>query len=224
MNRRRHLSTQNDAAQPALPPAGVPNHDALPLPGCVMHKAPHVDALAWLSRTLRCVEEVAPPPYQHFKDFHATLKVQTFDDIDQCIKIATTVLALAPLATTGLRELVVNAVEHGNLEIDFDQKSELLATGKWQDEIESRLANAAFCDRIASVELMRDDSTFTIRVTDQGPGFDWRKHLDPDTAPRHMLHGRGMSLAMVAGLGDIQYDGSGNRVTIRGVCDPDQQT
>ena len=72
-----------------------------------------------------------PPPYQHFKDFHAPLKVQTFDDIDQCIKIATTALALAPLATTGLRELVVNAVEHGNLEIVFDQKSELLATGKW---------------------------------------------------------------------------------------------
>jgi hypothetical protein len=33
-----------------------------------------------------------------------------------------------------------------------------------------------------------------------------------------------MSLAMSAGFGDIQYDGSGNRVTIRGVCDPDQQT
>ena len=133
-------------------------------------------------------------------------------------------LALAPLATTGLRELVVNAVEHGNLEIDFDQKSELLATGKWQDEIESRLANAAFCDRIASVELMRCDFTFIIRITDQGPDSDWRKHLDPDTAPRHMLHGRGMLLAMSAGFGDIQYDGSGNRVTIRGVCDPDRQT
>ncbi len=133
-------------------------------------------------------------------------------------------LALAPLATTGLRELVVNAVEHGNLEIDFDQKSELLATGKWQDEIESRLANAAFCDRIASVELMRYEFTFAIRITDQGPGYDWRKHFDPDTAPRHMLHGRDMSLAMSAGFGDIQYDGSGNRVTIRGVCDPDQQT
>lgn len=204
--------------------AGEQSHQALPLPGYVMHKAPHVDALAWLSRTLRCVEEVEPPPYQHFKDFHATFKVQTFDDIDQCTKIATIVLALARSATTGLRELVVNAVEHGNLEIDFDQKSELLATGKWQDEIESRLANAAFCDRIALVELMRDDSTFTIRVTNQGPGFDWRKHLDSDTAPQHMLHGRGMSLAMSAGFGDIQYDGSGNRVTIRGVCDPDQQT
>jgi hypothetical protein len=131
MNRRRHPSTQDDAVGPASPLAGVQSHQAPPLPGCVMHKAPHVDALAWLSRTLRCVEEVEPPRYQHFKDFHAPLKVQTFDDIDQCIKIATTALALAPLATTGLRELVVNAVEHGNLEIVFDQKSELLATGKW---------------------------------------------------------------------------------------------
>jgi hypothetical protein len=120
------------------------------------------------------------------------------------------------------RELIVNAVEHGNLEIDFDHKSELLAGGKWQDEIERRLASREFRDRFASIELLRVGSDFTIRITDQGPGFNWRKHLDAVTAPRHMLHGRGMSLAMAAGFDSLVYDGPGNQVIVRGACAADQ--
>ena len=222
MSRRRHLSKRNDAADPYMPAAGAQKHQAVPLPGCVMHGMLHIDAVAWISRTLRCVEGDEKPLASHFRHFHATLKVQTFDDIDQCVKIATTALALAPEATLGLRELAINAVEHGNLEIDFDHKSELLAGGTWQAEIERRLASAEYGDRFASVELLRNGEQFKIYITDQGPGFNWRKHLDETTAPRHILHGRGMSLAMAAGFDDLVYDGVGNQVTIRGACASDQ--
>lgn len=221
MSRRRHLSKRNDAADPSMP-AGAQKHPPMPLPGCVMHVTPDIEALAWISRTLRCVEGNEEPQARLFRDFHATLKVQTFDDIDQCVKIATTALALAPEATLGLRELAINAVEHGNLEIDFDHKSELLAGGTWQDEIERRLASAEYRDRFASVELLRNGEQFTIHITDQGSGFNWRKHLDDTTAPKHLLHGRGMSLAMAGGFDSLAYDGLGNQVTIRGACAPDQ--
>ena len=205
-----------------MPAVGAQKHQAMPLPGCVMHVTPHIEALAWISRTLRCVEGTQKPSSCHFRNFHATLQVQTFDDIDQCIKIAATALALSPEATMGLRELTVNAVEHGNLEIDFDHKSELLAAGKWQDEIETRLAREEYRDRFASVELWRDGSRYNIRIIDQGPGFNWRRHLDADRAPKHMLHGRGMSLALAAGFESLAYDGTGNRVTIRGACASEQ--
>ncbi|CAN0530380.1 unnamed protein product [Laminaria digitata] len=59
---------------------------------------------------------------------------------------------------------------------------------------------------------------------DQGPGFDWRVHLDPDTAPRHMLHGRGMSMAMGAGFESIRYYGTGSHVVVRGLCALNQDT
>ena len=222
MSRRRYLSKRNDAADPYMPATGAQKHQAVPLPGCVMHGMLHIDAIAWISRTLRCVQGDEKPQARHFRNFHATLKVQTFDDIDQCVKIATTALALAPEATLGLRELAINAVEHGNLEIDFDHKSELLAGGTWQNEIERRLASAEYCDRFASVELLRNGEQFTIHITDQGPGFNWRQHLDDETAPKHMLHGRGMSIAMAGGFDSLAYDGVGNQVTIRGACVPDQ--
>ena len=191
-------------------------HDSIPLPGCIVHSPLSIDVLGWISGALRSDEECDAPSPQHFMNFDATLQVRTFDDIDRCVKIAVAALVLDATATMGLRELIVNAVEHGNLEIDFDQKSDLLANGEWQDEIEKRLAAKELGDRIATVRLSRDDVDFTIEITDQGAGFDWRKHLDPDTAPTHMLHGRGMSLAMVAGFKSIQYRGTGNQVIITG--------
>ena len=199
-------------------------HDAVALPGCVVHVPLHVDALAWISRTLRCVEDPEPPPSRHFTTFDATFRVQTFDDIDVCVKVAAKALSLEPIAVIGLRELIVNAVEHGNLEIDFDQKSALLANGEWQQEIERRLASGKLGTRFAAIHLSRDENEFVIEITDQGAGFDWRLHLDPDTAPSHTLHGRGMSLAVGAGFKSIQYRGTGNRVVVRGACASDQDS
>lgn len=223
MKKSRHLSRFDDAALPQATNAGASTHDAIPLPGCVVHAPQHVDVVAWISGTLRCVEDPGQPAAHLFNDFGATFQVQTFDEIDLCIKIAVVALSLDPATTMGLRELVVNAVEHGNLEIDFDHKSALLAAGEWQDEIEARLATSEFRDRFATINLSRDGDAFTIRITDQGPGFDWRTHLDPDTAPKHMLHGRGMSLAMGAGFQSVEYLGDGNDVVIRGVCAADHQ-
>ena len=67
-------------------------------------------------------------PLDVFENFHATFRVQTFDDIDVFVNIAVKTLSLSSMATMGLRELVVNAIEPGNLEISFDEKSEFLAT------------------------------------------------------------------------------------------------
>lgn len=222
MKTNRYLSAHKGVAPSDTPITGTSTHDAIPLPGCVVRTALHVDVLGWMSRVLRCVENSEPPSSRHFMNFDATFQVQTFDDIDVCVKIAAKALSLDPIATIGLRELMVNAVEHGNLEIDFDHKSALLASGEWQDEIERRLSTSELGIRFATVQLSRDDHEFTVQITDQGPGFDWRSHLDPDTAPTHMLHGRGMSLAMAGGFDSVEYRGAGNQVAIRGVCAPDQ--
>jgi hypothetical protein len=218
----KHLSVHNDAAASETPITGASTHAAIPLPGCVVHSPLHVDVAAWISRKLRCVEDNELPASRLFMNFDATFQVQTFDDIDICVSIAANALSLEPIATIGLRELIVNAVEHGNLEIDFAHKSDLLANGEWQDEIERRLATRELGSRFAAVQMSRDDNDFEIQITDQGPGFDWQTHIDPDTAPTHMLHGRGMSLAMGAGFESIRYYGTGNQVVVRGLCALDQ--
>ena len=145
-------------------------------------------------------------------------RVQTFDDIDVFVNIAVKTLSLSSMATMGLRELVVNAIEHGNLEISFDKKSELLARGAWQAEIERRLTLEKYRDRAASIVILRSTDRFSIDIIDQGPGFDWRGYVDPKTAPKSLLHGRGLLMAMDAGYDSIDYRGAGNEVVLRGVC------
>ncbi len=47
----------------------------------------------------------------------------------------------------GLSELLVNAIEHGNLEIGYDEKSRLLQSEGWQGEIDRRLALPEYTDQ-----------------------------------------------------------------------------
>lgn len=200
----------------SAPAASV--HGTVALPGCMIHSDISVSALEWICRVLRCEEGPDQPAREAFDGFHATLRVQTFDDIDICVKIAVAALALCPLATIGLRELVVNAVEHGNLGITFDEKTDLLTSGDWQAEIERRLAATGMRDRFATVELRLNDTSFRIDITDQGKGFDWRTYLDPQTSPSATLHGRGLPLAMEAGYSSVEYRGNGNHVVLTGEC------
>lgn len=199
-------------------------HGSIALPGCLVHSGLTVNSLEWICQVLRCENGAVQPGRDAFEGFHATLRVQTFDDIDICVKIASTALALSPIAVMGLRELVVNAVEHGNLEISFDEKTELLASGEWQADIERRLGMIELRDRFATVELRLAGDAYTIDIVDQGKGFDWRTYLDPETAPSALLHGRGMSLAIGAGFSSVEYRGAGNEIAIQGVCDPDVLT
>lgn len=195
-------------------------HGSIALPGCLIHSDISVSALEWICGALRCEDGTNTPPREVFQNFHATIRVQTFDDIDICVKIAATALALGPVATIGLREIVVNAVEHGNLGISFDEKTELLANGSWQAEIERRLGDRKLRDRFATAELRLIGNTYRINVTDQGDGFDWSAYLDPETAPSALLHGRGISLAMGAEFTSVEYRGAGNEVVLRGACAP----
>jgi hypothetical protein len=87
--------------------------------------------------------------------------VQTFDDIDVFVNIAVKTLSLSSMATMGLRELVVNAFEHGNLEISFGKKSELLARDAWQAAIERRLPLEKYRDRAASIVILRSTDRLT---------------------------------------------------------------
>lgn len=112
----------------------------------------------------------------------------------------------------GLSELLVNAVEHGNLEITYPEKGALLAQGLWQEEIERRLALPEYRDRYARVELLAEARQTTFIITDQGRGFDWHKYLafDPDRAMD--IHGRGIALSRLMSFDSLEYLGSGNQV------------
>ena len=111
----------------------------------------------------------------------------------------------------GLHELIVNAIEHGNLELD----SELKNRRNYMDILKRRAAQPQFCERRVTVEVIIAANAFSCVISDQGPGFDW--HLLPDpTDPENLFkpHGRGVIMAGNF-FDEFFFNEFGNQVTVR---------
>lgn len=112
----------------------------------------------------------------------------------------------------GLSELMLNAVEHGNLGISYDEKTVLIATDRLPQEIAARLAHPAFAGHWASIEFRRAAGELVFRIRDEGKGFNWRDFLEihPDRA--FDTHGRGIAMSRMISFDRLEYLGAGNEV------------
>jgi hypothetical protein len=115
------------------------------------------------------------------------------------------------LAIVGISELLINAIEHGNLGIDSEEKAILQHNNNWLSEIERRLALPEYQHKYAEVEFTRTDTEIHLKVTDQGKGFDWQQYHAP-TDP-FSTHGRGILMAKKLVFKRLEYSGIGNVVT-----------
>jgi len=113
-----------------------------------------------------------------------------------------------------LRELVINAIEHGNLELNYEDKSKALEGGDLARIIEDRLRKPEYAQRKTIVRVQRIGPDLHIHIADQGRGFDWRKLPDP-TDPSYLLadHGRGVLLARMA-VDELTYNEKGNEARL----------
>jgi anti-sigma regulatory factor (Ser/Thr protein kinase) len=112
----------------------------------------------------------------------------------------------------GIYELLVNAIEHGNLGLGFETKTALLRDGGWEEEIERRLALPDYRDRKVDIAFARTNRYCRLSIADQGKGFFWRKHLDRISCGRRP-NGRGLLIAFNSGFDGIAFNRLGNRVT-----------
>lgn len=113
----------------------------------------------------------------------------------------------------GLAELLTNAVEHGNLGISYEEKTDLIANGRWISEINRRTALPQYIDRKISVVYKRTKEAFMIKITDDGEGFDWRRFIKVDPSRSTDNHGRGIAQANMISFDKINYNDKGNEVT-----------
>jgi CheY-like chemotaxis protein/anti-sigma regulatory factor (Ser/Thr protein kinase) len=114
----------------------------------------------------------------------------------------------------GLSELMINAVEHGNLGITYDEKSRLNAEGKWEDEVNQRLEMEKYRDKSAEVHFARVHGGIEITIADQGDGFEWKQYLKMRPERAMDNHGRGIAMAGLLSFPRIEYRGKGNEVCV----------
>ncbi|HJV23824.1 MAG TPA: response regulator [Holophagaceae bacterium] len=118
-------------------------------------------------------------------------------------------------AALGLWELFLNAVEHGNLGLTYEDKGRLLKDRRLDQEIRARLDQAPYRDRWVKVTYRRDAEGHTYTVQDEGEGFDWARYMDLDPERAFHAHGRGIAMARYICFAEISYQGRGNVVVAR---------
>lgn len=117
-------------------------------------------------------------------------------------------------AQRGLRELFINAIEHGNLELGYEAKSQLLPLLQWIHEIDRRLEAPEYARRHAQARCWYQDGYLCMMLQDQGPGFISANYLGSNLPPITQLHGRGIALARQC-FTDITYSAQGNELVCR---------
>ncbi|MDX1796605.1 MAG: response regulator [Hydrogenovibrio sp.] len=136
----------------------------------------------------------------------------------ECKGLATLLSQLAqnPEKTViGLYELMVNAVEHGNLGISYEEKTRLIESKSWSKEIDARLQEAENQAKKVTVEVQVEKSDFVVKISDMGEGFDYEQYLK--VSPERLLdnHGRGIMMASSVGFSQMEYQDNGRTVFCR---------
>lgn len=112
----------------------------------------------------------------------------------------------------GYSELLINAVEHGNLSISYAEKSALMSEGRWADEVEARLQHADYSGHQVVVTLEKTANASRVTITDQGNGFDWQAYVEFSPERVFDLHGRGIAMSKALSFDSLDYLGNGNSV------------
>lgn len=127
------------------------------------------------------------------------------------------------LVRLALREVLVNAIEHGNLGISFEEKTRATEAGNAIELLQERLRDPRLAARklFVSINLTAERVIFVVR--DEGNGFDHRAMIararELEETPDPLFHGRGIGIAL--GFFDaVSYNETGNEVTLTKTFSP----
>ena len=109
-----------------------------------------------------------------------------------------------------MMELLLNAIEHGNCNISYEEKTEWLSKGRnMLDLIAIRRKDPQISKKKIRICYNIQNDITKISIEDEGEGFDWKKRMNEEISPS--THGMGirMSVGMVKNL---TYNEKGNKV------------
>ena len=163
-------------------------------------------------RYLRHLNEQLLAVRNPFKNLSSgSFQLQTMEDAEN-MSLYLANASSKPEEVLLVSELLYNAIEHGNLGITYEEKTQLIEEDKLLAEIAKRLSVPENSEKYAVVECNRLSDSLKVVVEDQGKGFDYSKYLKFDEERVFDNHGRG--IAMVNSLFNLHFYGNGNKVEL----------
>lgn len=115
----------------------------------------------------------------------------------------------------GLSELLVNGIEHGNLGIDFQTKTRLKSEDCWLEEVIKRLEWPENVGKRVRLHLRNAAGEISVRIEDEGAGFEWQRFLELSPERAFAPNGRGIAITRMMAFKSMEYLGRGNVVEVR---------
>ena len=111
-------------------------------------------------------------------------------------------------------EALVNALEHGCLEMDSSLKGDLFAEqDAFAATMQERLADPVYADRQVEVEIFITPQRFEATVTDGGPGFDTTTVSRFSEAGLGKQCGRGLAMIQLV-MDEVTHNPKGNQIRL----------
>jgi CheY-like chemotaxis protein len=143
-------------------------------------------------------------------EFH----IHTIEEAENIAFLLGSLFPRPELAINGLYELLLNAIEHGNLEIGYHEKNRLLQEMEWEKELFLRLQNENNKLKKVTVQFSQDAKQSMIIITDEGAGFDWQPFMEIEPSRATQGNGRGIAKANLISFDRLHFLGKGNQVEI----------
>jgi CheY-like chemotaxis protein len=191
--------------------AGVHYYLAKPYDGAMLLSI--VDAALEAARNNRSLKEQAQG-YGRLLGLMESARFR-FRTLDEAAGLASTIANCFPepkKVILGLHELLINAIEHGNLGITYAEKTALMQTGSWKEEVERRLASPEYREKNATLSFEAAQGALIVHIRDAGEGFNWKDYMDFSPSRALDAHGRGIATSRAVSFDRIEYLGCGNEV------------
>ncbi len=130
---------------------------------------------------------------------------RTLEDVTGLSQLVAGLCPDAEVVQIALSELMLNAIEHGNLGLGFARKGELMNGGAWRNEVERLLDLPEQLDRFAYLRVECRPREVRFLIHDQGEGFDPAPYLQLNPARSVEPHGRGIAIARLLAFPDLVF-------------------
>ncbi len=115
-----------------------------------------------------------------------------------------------------LREIIINAIEHGNLGVTFEEKSDSIMNDCYFNLIRERQLEAENLDKKIHIEYSVDIERVVYIITDEGKGFNYKNFTESimeESNDNFLAHGRGIRMTQSA-FDEVNYNNIGNQVIL----------
>jgi len=114
-----------------------------------------------------------------------------------------------------LREVIINSIEHGNLGVTFQDKTNAMESNRYFELIREKQIASDKRDKKVHIEYIINNDRAAFIISDEGEGFEHKDFLKENTNTNNemLAHGRGLSIIMNV-FDEVKFNKKGNLVML----------